>query len=128
MVVLADHQVIVHDDTEFGPGLRDLAGHVDVGARRRGVAGGCGLPVDEKLIPALLKTESPYLGLIGSRRRWALTAKTLESQGYTREQLRRIHAPIGLELDAETPREIALSIMAEIIMLHRGADGKRMAK
>lgn len=85
-----------------------------------------GLPVDEKLIPALLTTAAAYIGLIGSRRRWTLTIKALEDQGYTREQLSRIHAPIGLELKAETPQEIAISIMAEIIMLMRGGDGKSM--
>ena len=42
------------------------------------------------------------------------------------DALRRIHAPIGLELNAETPREIALSIMAEIVSLHRGGTGKPM--
>lgn len=85
-----------------------------------------GLPVDEKLIPSLLATDAAYIGLIGSRRRWALTIKALEENGLTREQLRRIHAPLGLELNAETPQEIAVSILAEIIMVYRGGDGKSM--
>ncbi|MBZ0308058.1 MAG: XdhC family protein, partial [Anaerolineae bacterium] len=85
-----------------------------------------GLPVDEKLIPALLETDAAYIGLIGSRRRWALTVKTLEEKGISREKLSRIHAPLGLELNAETPQEIAISILAEIIMTHRGGDGKPM--
>jgi xanthine dehydrogenase accessory factor len=82
-----------------------------------------GLPVDEKLIPALLKTEAAYIGLIGSRRRWAITAKQLQ---LSETDLKRIHAPIGLELEAETPKEIALSIMAEITMLRRGGTGQTM--
>ena len=61
-----------------------------------------GLPVDEKLVPVLLETDAPYIGLIGSRRRWALTVESLVEQGISREALRRIHAPIGLELGAET--------------------------
>jgi xanthine dehydrogenase accessory factor len=85
-----------------------------------------GLPVDEQLIPALLQTDAAYLGLIGSRRRWALTAKALADRGVTPEQLDRIHAPIGLELQAETPEEIAISILAEIIMVQRGGDGRPM--
>ncbi|HLU08870.1 MAG TPA: XdhC family protein [Oceanobacillus sp.] len=86
-----------------------------------------GLPVDMQLIPALLNTEAAYIGLIGSRRRWALTVKALRDQyGLTDEQLSRVHAPIGLELQAETPKEIALSIMAEIVMVRRGGTGKPM--
>lgn len=86
-----------------------------------------GLPVDQKLIPALLQTDVGYIGLIGSRRRWALTVKALrDDEGLTTEQLRRVRAPIGLELQAETPREIALSILAEIVMLRRGGTGQPM--
>jgi len=86
-----------------------------------------GLPVDMHLIPALLATPAGYIGLIGSRRRWALTVKALAGEhGVTHEQLARIHAPIGLELEAETPREIAISIMAEIIMVRHGGTGQPM--
>jgi xanthine dehydrogenase accessory factor len=86
-----------------------------------------GLPIDIKLIPALLATDAPYLGLIGSRRRWAITIKALKQDyGLTDEQLQRIHAPIGLEIQAETPREIAVSILAEIIMARRGGTGQPM--
>lgn len=85
-----------------------------------------GLPVDKELLPALLQTSAAYIGLIGSRRRWTLTIKALEEQGVTREQLARVHAPLGLELNAETPQEIAVSILAEIIMLHRGGNGQPM--
>jgi xanthine dehydrogenase accessory factor len=86
-----------------------------------------GLPVDMHLIPALLATDAAYIGLIGSRRRWALTAKALrEEHGLTSEQLARVRAPIGLELNAETPKEIAVSILSEITMLRRGGTGKPM--
>lgn len=86
-----------------------------------------GLPIDINLIPALLQTPAAYIGLIGSRRRWALTVAELKSQhGLTEEQLVRVYAPIGLELQAETPKEIALSILAEITMLRRGGTGESM--
>jgi xanthine dehydrogenase accessory factor len=86
-----------------------------------------GLPVDIHLIPALLNTNAAYIGLIGSRRRWALTVKALREQYEISDgDLRRIHAPIGLELHAETPKEIALSILAEIVMIRRGGTGKPM--
>ena len=85
-----------------------------------------GLPVDVDLIPALLATNAPYIGVIGSRRRWALTVKALRDNGMDAAALARVRAPIGLELEAETPKEIALSIMAEIIMIRRGGTGKPM--
>lgn len=83
-----------------------------------------GLPVDIDLIPALLASEAAYIGVIGSRRRWALTVQRLKAErGLTDASLQRIHAPIGLALRAETPQEIALSIMGEITMLRRGGHG-----
>ncbi|MEM9952510.1 MAG: XdhC family protein [Chloroflexota bacterium] len=86
-----------------------------------------GLPIDEQLLPKLVLTDAPYIGLIGSRRRWAITAKTLrEKYNLTEDQIKRIQSPIGLELEAETPKEIALSIMAEIVMQQRGGTGQPM--
>jgi len=85
-----------------------------------------GLPVDVTLLPALVATDASYIGLIGSRRRWAVTMKALREIGLTAEQFARVRAPIGLELQAETPKEIALSIMAEITMLRRGGTGQPM--
>ncbi|MBK8134374.1 MAG: XdhC family protein [Chloroflexi bacterium] len=88
-----------------------------------------GLPVDLSLIPALLQSDAAYIGVIGSRRRWAITAKALTEQGgVSPEQLARIRVPIGLELEAETPKEIAVSILAEIIMLRRGGSGRPMSE
>lgn len=86
-----------------------------------------GLPVDMDLIPSLLSTTAAYIGLIGSRRRWAMTVKALKEQrGLNESELKRIYAPIGLELNAETPQEIAMSIMAQITMIRRGGDGQAM--
>ncbi len=86
-----------------------------------------GLPVDIDLIPALLATDAAYIGLIGSRRRWALTMKALrEERGLNDTDFKRVYAPIGLELNAETPQEIAISIMAQITMMRRGGDGTAM--
>jgi len=85
-----------------------------------------GLLIDIELLPPLLKANVGYIGVIGSRRRWALTCKALEDKGITRDILARVHAPIGLELNAETPAEIAVSILAEIIMERRGGTGQPM--
>lgn len=85
-----------------------------------------GVNVDVELLPPLLASDAPYIGLIGSRRRWTVTAKNLLDQGITPEELERVHSPIGLELNAETPAEIAVSILAEIIMVMRGGTGEIM--
>ncbi len=85
-----------------------------------------GVSVDLDLLPPLLDSPVPYIGSIGSRRRWAVTAQKLREMGVSEAQLARVHSPIGLELNAETPEEIAVSIMAEVIMVMRGGTGEQM--
>lgn len=82
--------------------------------------------LDRELLPLLVATRAPYIGVIGSQRRWQETKKLLLEDGMAEEDLRRIHSPIGLELNAQTPEEIAVSILSEIIMLRRGGTGKRL--
>jgi len=86
-----------------------------------------GTDVDSEGLPALLETPAAFIGVIGSRRRWETTAKALREQGVSAEALKRISSPLGLELNAESPEEIAVSILAEIIMLRQGGNGERMA-
>ncbi len=83
--------------------------------------------VDRQIIPRLLESPAPYIGIIGSRRRWEESKRLLREDGLSDERLSRCHSPIGLELNAETPSEIAVSIMAEIIMALRGGSGESMA-
>lgn len=85
-----------------------------------------GVDFDVEGLPVLLETPAAYIGVIGSKRRWETTRKQLMEAGISNEKLLNIHSPIGLELNAETPEEIAVSIMAEIIMLFRQGDGKPM--
>jgi xanthine dehydrogenase accessory factor len=85
-----------------------------------------GMSVDLEMLPALLETPAPYIGVMGSRRRWATAVKNLKARGITEAALKRIYAPIGIELNAESPREIAVSIMAEIIAHYRGGSGQPM--
>ena len=49
-----------------------------------------------------------------------VTFRALESEGIGREQLERVHAPVGVSIEAETPEEIAVSIIAEVISCRRG--------
>lgn len=82
--------------------------------------------IDRAILPLLVSTPAPYVGIIGSKRRWAETKKLLLVDGLTERDLQKFHSPIGLELNAETPEEIALSILAEIVMLRRQGTGERM--
>jgi len=107
----------------------DILDHVRIDENTYVAAVTRGLPIDINLLPKLLETHAAYIGLIGSQRRWALTATALrETYALTDADLERIHSPIGLELQAETPKEIAISIMAEITMLRRGGTGEMMKR
>jgi xanthine dehydrogenase accessory factor len=87
-----------------------------------------GVAVDVAGLPALLDSRAAYIGVIGSKRRWATALKQLRAMGVPEEALARVHSPMGLELNAETPEEIAVSIMAEIIMLRNEGTGKPMGE
>ena len=76
-----------------------------------------GMDVDVQGLPALLDTPAAYLGVIGSKRRWAEARKQLLEAGMAEEKMARVHTPIGLDIHAETPEEIAVSILGEIIAL-----------
>lgn len=86
-----------------------------------------GVAVDVEGLPSLLDTPAAYIGIIGSRRRWETAAEQLAARGVPRAQIERVVSPMGLELNAETPEEIALSMLAQIVMLRRGGSGDSMA-
>ncbi len=106
--------------------MAELPAHLNINSQTYLVLTTRGSPVDVKGMPALLETPFAYLGLIGSKRRWLTTRKGLMDAGVAEEKLSRVHSPLGLELNAETPEEIAVSIMAEIIMIKNGGSGKSM--
>ncbi len=85
-----------------------------------------GSNVDSAGLAPLLDSPAGYIGVIGSKRRWMTTLKALRQKGIPDEKLSRVHSPMGLELQAETPEEIAVSIMAEILMLRDKGSGKPM--
>ena len=83
-----------------------------------------GHEADREVLLQALGTEATYIGCIGSRHKIALTNAYLKLHGVTEEQLRRVHAPIGLPILAETPAEIAVSVAAEMIR-HRAEHRRR---
>ena len=74
---------------------------------------------DGELLAGLLQTPREYVGLVSSTRKWELLSRSLLAAGIPAEVLARVHAPVGLGIEAETVPEIAISIMAEIIAQYR---------
>ncbi len=85
-----------------------------------------GVKADTDALPHLLRSPAPYVGVIGSRRRWATAVKELQELGVPDALIKRAKAPIGLDIGAETPREIALSILGEILAHRQGKEVQRM--
>jgi xanthine dehydrogenase accessory factor len=76
---------------------------------------------DALALASVVRSQARYIGLIGSQRKIITIFSQLREQGVTTEQLSRVHAPIGLNLGAVTPAEIAVSIAAELIAVRRGS-------
>jgi len=70
---------------------------------------------DKTVLEQALTTNARYIGMIGSRRKWSAIYEALLQEGCTRTDLERVCSPIGLDIGAETPEEIAVSIVAELI-------------
>ena len=83
---------------------------------------------DEESLRVLLGHDAAYIGMIGSRRRVETVLKTLAAEGFDRDRLSKIYSPIGLDIGAETPEEIALAIMAEVVAARRGGTGQPMSR
>jgi xanthine dehydrogenase accessory factor len=75
---------------------------------------------DKNVLAQALKTKAGYIGMIGSSRKRNIIYEKLLEEGFPQEDLSRVHSPIGLDIGAETPEEIAVSIVAELIKVRRG--------
>jgi xanthine dehydrogenase accessory factor len=71
-----------------------------------------------------VQTRARYVGMIGSKRKVISIFKTLQEEGLPAHLFERVHAPIGLDIGAITPEEIAVAITAELIAIRRHAAGK----
>lgn len=74
---------------------------------------------DAKCLQFAVSTRAKYIGMIGSKKKVKEIKERLRKKGVSRQQLDEIHAPIGLEINAQTPEEIAISILAEITKFRR---------
>lgn len=75
---------------------------------------------DQEVLEWALGTEAKYIGMIGSRRKIQTVFENLQKKGVSPKKLEHVHAPIGLDIGALTPEEIAVSIVAEMIQVRRG--------
>jgi xanthine dehydrogenase accessory factor len=71
--------------------------------------------LDKQVLSQSLRTNAGYIGMIGSRKKVNTIFSLLEKEGYSNRDFERVHSPIGLSIRAETPEEIAVSIVAELI-------------
>ena len=114
-------QVIAAD---FGPalaGMKITRAHYIVIITR-------GHQYDEESLMEVADSPAAYIGMIGSRRRVQAVRDNLAGIGFDPSKLDRVRAPIGLEIGAETPEEIGVSIIAEIISVRRGGRGLPMSE
>jgi xanthine dehydrogenase accessory factor len=81
--------------------------------------------VDQKLLEATIGRELAYLGLIGSRRKIEMFKQRLAHKGVEPARFERLHAPIGLDIGADTPEEIAVSIVGQLIQVRARRRGAR---
>ena len=74
---------------------------------------------------AVLDSNAAYIGMVGSKRKAAVVYQSLADEGTSKEKLKSVHTPVGLDIGAQTPEEISVSIIAEVIMARRktGASG-----
>ncbi|HTV57560.1 MAG TPA: XdhC/CoxI family protein [Verrucomicrobiae bacterium] len=76
---------------------------------------------DMRVLGWAVRTQAKYIGMIGSRRKVISVYRALQKEGFAESEFDRVHAPVGLEIGALTPEEIAISIAAELIAIRRGA-------
>jgi xanthine dehydrogenase accessory factor len=133
------HTTLIDDRAEFVKRERFpreeielLVAHDWSSAVREAVGNGRGVSVavvtrghneDEQCMHIAVQANPDYVGLIGSKRRTSIVIDRLRDAGISAEQLEKIHAPIGLDIGAVSPEEVALAIMAEIVAARRGGTG-----
>jgi len=78
---------------------------------------------DEECLRAAIEAKPAYVGMIGSKRRTNIVLAKLREEGADENELKKVRAPIGLDIGAVSPEEVALSILAEIVAERRGGAG-----
>ena len=112
-----DATQLISDDIDYEQ-LNPLPGdYVVIATQHKG---------DHESMQRALQSKAEYIALIASRKRARLVMDYLRHEGFGEEQLARVMAPSGLDLNPRSPEEIALCVMSEIVMVRRGGSGMRM--
>jgi xanthine dehydrogenase accessory factor len=110
----------VHSDPDMAKAVEDLSfdanSYVVIATK----------DADFKALRGVVNSDAPYIGMIGSKRKVALVFEQLKHEGIEEERFRRIYAPVGLDIGAETPEEIAVSILAEVMKIRNSRSGLSM--
>jgi xanthine/CO dehydrogenase XdhC/CoxF family maturation factor len=80
------------------------------------------------VLRVVLEREPAYIGLLGNRARGSAVLDFLAQEGIGAEALARVHVPVGLDIGARTPSEIALSVLAEALAIRNGRPGTPMSE
>ncbi|HEY6957585.1 MAG TPA: XdhC/CoxI family protein [Candidatus Limnocylindria bacterium] len=140
MAAMLEYEVTVIDDREefasrerFGPGIDvvrmdmvEALRSLPMGWNTFVVIATRGHKLDVHCLREAVKRDVRYVGLLGSKRKTVLIAKFLRDEGVDEERIRRVHAPIGLDLGGRTPAEIALAVLAEMSMERYGGSGRAL--
>ena len=115
-----DERIAVRDASEVG--------RLPVGRETYVVIAGHDREFSQEALRALLPSDAPYLGMMGSRRHTGHLLEELGAAGHSSASLARVHTPVGLDLGAQTPEEIALAALAHIVAVRRGRTGAPLAR
>jgi len=148
MAALIGYQVTLIDDraefvnrdlfaSQSAPDIGLVAAEDWAASMREAVASGRGVAVaivtrghkqDEDCLRAAIAANPDYIGMIGSKRRTNIVLEKLREEGVEEEKLRQVRAPIGLDIGAVSPEEVALAILAEIVAERRGGSGSPLSQ
>jgi xanthine dehydrogenase accessory factor len=133
VAVLDDREAFANDE-RFPSADRVICGDITEELERYAIDGSTfivlvsrGHKQDEAGLRSVVGSDAAYIGMIGSKRRVSTVLTHMAREGIARDALERVHTPVGLDIGAETPEEIAVSIVAEIIAVRRGGTGQRMS-
>lgn len=116
---------LVAADEGWASAVRDAVG------RGRGVSVAVvtrGHNEDEECLRAVVVARPDYVGMIGSRRRTNIVLERLRETGVAEEVLKEVRAPVGLDIGAVSPEEVALAVLAEIVAKRRGGTGRPLSE
>lgn len=117
-----DEETFPHADQLLHCHFEELTKHLEITRWTYIVLTTRSVDIDVPGLPQILGSPAAYIGVIGSKRRWETTRHQLEEAGVEPQKIERVKSPMGIEIAAETPEEIALSIMAEIIQIRNSSD------